>query len=128
MTSAGSETHEDLFDELLRAGRSSLGEHQAKALISEHGVPVPSGCFIAAGDLDGLSVAKLAERLDTLTGPYVLKVVSADILHKSDVGGVRLNLADADEVHAAIAQMRALAPIAAASLDGFLVEQMSSPG
>ena len=61
-------------------------------------------------------------------GPFALKILSADIAHKSDVGGVQLNLADAGAVQAAKGDMldrvRKAAP--AARLDGFLVSEMRS--
>jgi acetyltransferase len=60
--------------------------------------------------------------------PVVLKVVSADVLHKSDVGGVVLNVIDADAVREACARIRA--SIAqhqpGARIDGFTVEEMIS--
>ncbi|MGI9383322.1 MAG: acetate--CoA ligase family protein, partial [Methyloligellaceae bacterium] len=69
-----------------RAGRRWLGEDAGKTLLAEFGVPVPrsvavpdAGCLDAAADL---------------TPPFALKVISPDILHKSDVGGVALGLQD----------------------------------
>jgi acyl-CoA synthetase (NDP forming) len=54
--------------------------------------------------------------------------MSAHILHKSDVGGVRVRLQNAAEVRSAIAAMRASPTIAAHPLDGFLVEEMAPAG
>ena len=65
-----------------------------------------------------------------LTGPVVLKIVSPDITHKSDIGGVALGLTGADAIRAAFdamqASVRSHAP--AARIDGVLVAPMLSGG
>ncbi len=57
--------------------------------------------------------------------PVVLKILSPDILHKSDIGGVILGVADAQAVRAGFAQVMACAP-AAARIDGVLVAKQVS--
>jgi acyl-CoA synthetase (NDP forming) len=87
----------------------------------------------------GLSVARegVAATLDEARGvarglgyPVALKVVSADLPHKSDVGGVRLGVPDeaalGDEWRALEAAVRANAP--AARVEGILVQEMVPPG
>lgn len=63
---------------------------------------------------------------ETLGYPVVLKLLSADVLHKSDIGAVHLNLADADAVRAAHAAVRQAAAAQApqARVDGVLVAPM----
>ncbi|MFK7945657.1 MAG: acetate--CoA ligase family protein [Paracoccaceae bacterium] len=63
-------------------------------------------------------------------GPYVLKVISRDILHKTDIGGVALGLSDHDKVAAALEAMRnSLSESAPETrIDGYLVQQMASGG
>lgn len=100
----------------LRDGRTSLSEVEAKALLREVGVAVPRGGFVA-------STEALAQHLEGLKPPYVVKVVSSSILHKSDVGGVKLNLPDAAAVRAA---MDATAELP--GRDGWLVEEMADAG
>ena len=101
----------------------TLGEAEAKALLSSYGIPVNRGAVAA----DAAEAAKISAGL---TYPQVLKVVSADIVHKSDVGGVVLNLADAAAVEAAAGQMAAT--IAArqpgARIEGYLVQEMAASG
>jgi succinyl-CoA synthetase beta subunit len=61
--------------------------------------------------------------------PVALKVVSADVLHKSDVGGVALGVAPADAERAAEALLRRVAAaVPAARVDGVLVSPMRSEG
>jgi acyl-CoA synthetase (NDP forming) len=106
----------------LRPG--ALNELQSLAVLREAGVPVlPAE---AAGDVDAAVAA--ASRCGW---PVVLKLLSADILHKSDVGGVRLNLRDEAALRAAHAALLADAArhAPAARIDGVLVAPMlAAPG
>ena len=106
-------------DAALAAGRSILTEHETKALLGAFGLPVPR--LIVAADRDA-AVAAARE----LGFPVALKVHSPDISHKSDVGGVRLNLQNADMVAAAFDDMlrhvRALRP--QARIEGAAVQPM----
>jgi succinyl-CoA synthetase beta subunit len=103
------------------AGRSSLDELSGKRLLARFGVAVPKSVMVQAGEA-------LGPKLAGLSGPYVVKVMSPDILHKSDVGGVRVKMQDAAEVEGAIRAMLARPEIARARLDGFLVEEMAPAG
>ena len=66
-------------------GRHALLEPEAKMLISYYGIPVTKG-FMARSKDEALEAAK------KIGYPVVLKIVSPDVLHKSDVGGVVLNV------------------------------------
>jgi succinyl-CoA synthetase beta subunit len=103
------------------AGRASLDELTAKRLLAEFGIAVPNAVLVRPGET-------LAPKLAGLTPPFVLKVMSPDILHKSDAGGVRVGLQDVTQVQAALQAMRAQPAIAGARLDGFLVEEMAPRG
>ncbi|MBW1993292.1 MAG: acetate--CoA ligase family protein [Deltaproteobacteria bacterium] len=74
-----------IISKALKEKRTSLMEHEAKELLRIHGIPVTSD-FLAK---DADEAARITEEFGC---KVVLKVVSPDILHKSDVGGVRLNL------------------------------------
>lgn len=102
-------------------GRGALDEASGKALLAQYGVRTPRS---AVAD----NAADAARVSDTMQGPFVVKVISPDILHKSDAGGVKLNLADADAVRVAIEEMAQKPAIACAKLDGWLVEEMIPPG
>ena len=69
----------------------SLDEPSAKRLLTHFGIAVPRATFLA----DSVSADMIEVALADLRPPYVLKVVSADILHKSDSGGVKLGLTSA---------------------------------
>ena len=77
-----------------QAGRTLLTELEAKQILRAYGIPtVPTS--IAASEDDAIDIAKK-------TGfPVVLKLHSETITHKTDVGGVQLNLKDADAVRSA---------------------------
>ncbi|MGE8616569.1 MAG: acetate--CoA ligase family protein [Achromobacter spanius] len=103
--------------------RDTYNEVQAMDVLRQAGLPVPD-CTLAT-DADAAVAAAMRA-----TGPVVLKVVSPDILHKSDVGGVKLNLSGEDAVrhgHAAILDsVRTHCP--AARIDGVLVAPMAPKG
>ena len=98
-------------------------EREALDALASLGVPVVTG-----------RLAKTAEQAvqcaQTWKGPVVLKVASADIAHKSDIGGVILNLRGEDAVRQAFAQVTNAARLHApeARLDGVLVAPMRPPG
>ncbi len=112
---------EALIAEARANGRGSLDEAAGKALLADFGVRVPRSRFAA----NAVQAAEIAGELD---GPFVVKVVSPEILHKSDAGGVALRLADPDAVRAAVEAMAAKPLIAAAKVDGWLVEEMMPSG
>jgi acetyltransferase len=103
----------------LKTGRQWLTEPEAKAVLKAYGVPV--GEFAMAADADGA-----AEAARGMPGPYVVKIVSPDIVHKSDVGGVMLDINTPEAVGAAareiLDRVREGAPDAA--IDGVIVQQM----
>jgi acyl-CoA synthetase (NDP forming) len=68
------------------------------------------------------------QALQALKLPVVVKVVSREILHKSDAGGVKVNLKSVDEVRDAIRTMSALPKIRNARVDGWLIEEMAPAG
>ena len=100
-----------------------LNEAAAKALLASHGVRSPR---------EGLATsAAEAARLATQIGfPVAVKVVSADILHKTEVGGVALGLADGPAVEAAVTRMMESIPthLPEARIDGYLVSEMVKGG
>jgi acyl-CoA synthetase (NDP forming) len=73
-------------------------------------------------------VAGAAAAVAELQFPVVVKVMSPDILHKSDAGGVRVGLESAAAVEQAIHDMMGKPAIAGARMEGFLVEEMAPPG
>ena len=106
----------------LASGREMLDEFEAKSLLKAYGVPTVATLAVAP------NAAAAVEAAATLGYPVVLKIRSPDISHKSDAGGVALNLADAAALRQAadtmLATLRAALP--AAALDGFTVQAMLS--
>ncbi|MBV9404200.1 MAG: acetate--CoA ligase family protein, partial [Acidobacteriaceae bacterium] len=107
----------------LRLPVGILPEYKAKEILRAAGIPTPRS-----------AVAHTLEEAQSIAAqigyPVVLKAQSADLSHKSDVGGVVLDLADQDALSAAWKHLheniaRLLPNI---TLDGVLVEQMSKPG
>ena len=88
----------------------TLDEAASKAVLLRHGLPVPPGAVCTAPDA--------AACANALGYPVVVKVVSAALAHKTEAGGVRLDLRSAEAVHAAVSSMAHLG-------DRFLVERMA---
>src|SRR5690606_27824061 len=112
-----------ILDGARAAGRERLDEAAALGLMESYGIPV------AAGRLAG-SDAEAAAAAAEVGFPVALKVVAPGISHKSDVGGVRLGLADAGAVRQAHGEMLAAVRKAApdAAIEGVLVQRMAPKG
>jgi acetyltransferase len=113
-----------LLEQALREGREWLDEEQAKTLLQAYGIPVVE--TRRARDAEEAVLAAMQ-----IGFPVAIKVLSPQIVHKSDVGGVALSLASADEVRSAVMAMRQriarLQP--EAKVLGFTVQAMASrPG
>jgi len=112
---------QQLIAEARSAQRTALDEAAGKRLLAGYGVAVPQTRVVK--DADGVAAA-----LKELKLPVVVKVVSPDILHKSDAGGVAVNLRTAADVEAAIREMAKKPKIAAARVEGYLIEEMAPAG
>ena len=105
------------------AGRETLGEADAKTLLAASGIELLAAELAFSRD----GACRIAER----TGfPVVAKVASPDIVHKSDIGAVRVGLADAAAVGIAWDAINAAVGTGApaARIDGILIEAMAPPG
>ncbi|MEO7496619.1 MAG: GNAT family N-acetyltransferase [Massilia sp.] len=104
----------------LAEGRYLLSEPESKAVLAAYGIPVVQ--TRTANSIEA-AVAAAGE----IGFPVAVKIISPDITHKSDVGGVALDLDSADAVRAAARRMHgrlaSLQP--GARLDGFSVQQMA---
>lgn len=103
--------------------RQLLTEVAAKELLNAEGIPVvPTRLARSAGE-----AVRLAKSLGL---PVALKVVSPDIVHKSDVGGVRLHLTSLAQVNKAYGEIAAgaRARIPDALIEGVSVQSMATPG
>jgi acyl-CoA synthetase (NDP forming) len=94
-------------------------EYVGKQFLREIGVRVPEGRLVLAAE-DAVTAAS------EIGFPVVLKVQAEQLSHKSDIGGVVLNLLDEAAVRAGWEQL--MRNLGGAQIDGVLVEQMSAPG
>lgn len=110
-----------IVSEALAQGRSVLGATESKDFLAAFRIPVARSVNVAGVD-DAVKAS------DAAGYPVVMKIDSLDITHKSDVGGVRLGLANAEAVRAALADM--MASVAArqpkARVNGVSIEPMIS--
>lgn len=109
----------ELIYKALEDGRNKLLEHEAYEFLRAYDLPVPKFGLAVSAD----EAAELAERIGY---PVVLKIVSPDIVHKSDVGGVKVNISSESEVRkwfdTIIQNVRSKAPTA--KVAGILVQEM----
>jgi len=110
-----------LVEAALAEGRTRLTDPEARELLRAYGVPVIDSRTVVSAEEAGRAAAEIG-------GPVALKIVSRDVSHKSDVGGVVLNLAgEAATTQAAHAmRRRVLEARPEARIEGFLLEPMVS--
>lgn len=114
------ETARLVIDGALAANREVLNEMESKAVLAAFRIPIARTMMACSAD----EAALLAQQLGL---PVAMKIVSPDIMHKSDVGGVRLHVQTLPEVRAAYqeltASVRAARP--GATIEGVAVETMA---
>ena len=106
------------------AGQSGVvPEYRAKAILAPLGIPFPNGAFCT-------SIAEALNAAEAIGYPGALKAQSPRLSHKSDAGGVVLNLSNAAELRAGWDRLHAnvAAYDAAIALDGVLLEGMGERG
>jgi succinyl-CoA synthetase beta subunit len=101
--------------------RTALDEAAGKQLLASFRVEVPKSVTVT-------NAKGVAKAIAALNLPLAVKVMSPDILHKSDAGGVHVNLRDAAAVEQAINAMAASPAIRNARVDGYLIEEMAPAG
>jgi acetyltransferase len=107
---------------VIAAGRSVLSEVEAKELLVAYGIPiVPTDVARNPAEVGTLAAGWIAQH-----GACVVKILSDEISHKSDVGGVRLGLERADEAQRAAEDMvqRVARLMPTAKIKGFTVQPM----
>ena len=104
-------------------GRDSLTEIEAKQVFAAYGLPVTKNALAKNED----EAVKLAEEIGF---PIVMKIVSPDILHKSDAGGVKVNLKNTEEIRSAFKTImdNAKAYKADADIHGVVIQEMAPWG
>ncbi len=111
-----------LIENAIKRSRYQLNEDESKQLLSYYDLPVNPGKVVNSPE-DAVSYA------EKIGYPVVLKIASFDILHKTDVGGVVLNIKDSEEVvkiyNQILSKVKSMKP--EARIDGILVEKMVKP-
>jgi acetate---CoA ligase (ADP-forming) len=120
---AATSTVDRILAEAIGAGRSELSEIESKQILDAIRIPVASAHLARSAE----EAAELAARLGF---PAALKVVSPQVVHKSEVGGVELGLGSPAEVKAAFERIRhgLAARRPGALFDGVAVQAMAAPG
>ncbi|AHB05783.1 MULTISPECIES: bifunctional acetate--CoA ligase family protein/GNAT family N-acetyltransferase [Pandoraea] len=110
-----------IIDGVMREGRALLSEPEAKGVLAAYGIPVVETLVAETPEQAGA----LAQGLGF---PVAVKLVSPDITHKSDVGGVVLNIETAEQACDAARQIRkrALAAKPDARVTGYSVQRMAN--
>ena len=80
-----------IFKNALDEDRTFVLEHEAKDIMAAYGIPVPTYATAASAE-------EAVKKSEEIGYPVVLKILSKDILHKSDAGGVKINLKTEEEV------------------------------
>ncbi len=113
------EMNRKIITDALKNGRYVLTEPEAKKFLTNYEIPVPRG-YLAVNADDAVAKA------DSLGYPVVMKIVSADIVHKIDVGGVLTNLANSIAVRHAFESIihSVSSHLPRAKIDGVYVEEM----
>jgi len=106
-----------------RAGGTEIVEFQAQRMLEAYNLPTPQTALAQTSD----QAVEAAERIGY---PIVLKIASADISHKSDVGGVAVNLKSPEEVKKTFIELtsKAKARRPEAYITGCLVQEMAPQG
>jgi acetyltransferase len=116
-------TVHELLEQAIAHGQTQLGEAEARPVLAAYGIAQPPAELARTAEEAGRLAAEIGF-------PVALKIVSPDIFHKSEVGGIALKLGDEAAVQAAftamLARVRERQP--SARIEGVLVTQMAPPG
>lgn len=112
-----------VFPEFYGKQAYALSEHESKTELKQYGIPVADECILH-------SEKDIREAAQCMPAPWALKIESSDILHKSDVGGVILNVADVEAAENAYLQImdNVKKNCPQAQINGILMTSMMKPG
>jgi acetyltransferase len=117
------QTVAQIIDEVLSEGRVSIGDAEARSILTAYGLDIPASKLAETAD-------EAVEYANEMGYPVVLKIASPDILHKTDVGGVKVDLENATDVRDAfdLITYRAQRYLPEARIWGCLVQKMVPEG
>ncbi|HAL61803.1 MAG TPA: acyl-CoA synthetase [Chloroflexi bacterium] len=110
---------QEVFEQVRSEGRLTVGDAEARRVMEAYGIPLPQS-VLARNPEEALEAA------ESIGYPVAMKIASPDILHKTDIGGVRLNIRGPDEVRDSfdLLNYRALRFMPEAEIWGVLVQEM----
>lgn len=120
---ADKDTVKRIISDYRKRSELQVSEADAKLILKAYGIPIPAGHLAE-------SSAQAAEIAELLGFPLAMKIVSPEVIHKSDAGGVALNLSSVDEVKKAYKQMVECVSRAVpnARIRGAYIERMCESG
>jgi acetyl-CoA synthetase (ADP-forming) len=115
--------HFSILDKIKKEGRSILTEFESKKLLKQVGIPLVETKLAKTQK----EVVLLSQKIGF---PVALKIVSPDVIHKSDVGGVKLSLNNVAQVRTAYNEIKESInqKCPGATIHGISVQKMVSPG
>ncbi|MBR2254878.1 MAG: acetate--CoA ligase family protein [Candidatus Methanomethylophilaceae archaeon] len=117
----GRDVAKSIIDRAFSEGRNSLTESEGKEIFKAYGVPTPGEAIVNSAD-------DAAKECDRIGYPVVMKIVSPDIKHKTDVGGVVVGVKDAAEAKASYTRIMdsCTKNVPGANIVGVSIQQMVS--
>jgi acetyltransferase len=112
----------ELIAEALKQGKKYLGEAEGNEILSAYGFPVLPACLASSPE----EAAQAVEGM----GPCVFKIASPDIIHKSDVGGVKMGISTSEEARKAWDEIVSSSEtnMPDAEIQGIYVQKMAPKG
>ncbi len=120
---ADREKVKDIFEQVRSEGRLSIGDAEAREIMQAYGISIPRSELAETAE----EAVEIAEKIGY---PVVMKIASPDILHKTDIGGVKLNIQSPADVRDAFDLLvyRATHYMPEAQIWGCLVQEMVRGG
>ncbi len=109
----------EMIRQAVRDNRSYLMEHESKEILEGIGVAT-TGYLVARSEDEALAIC------EKIGFPVVMKIVSPDVVHKTDAGGVKLNIASTEEARRAYRDI--LETFKYQHIEGVAVQRMARPG
>jgi len=113
------EVIKDIIDQAKSVDRTYLMEHESKAILEELGIST-TGTVVARTEEEAVEIFK------SLASPVALKVLSPDVVHKSDAGGVKLHLNEENDVRRAYRDI--VSSFQGKPVEGISVQKMAPTG
>ncbi len=110
-----------IFDDVLATKEKVITEELAKQVLTEYGVKVPPYALVTSEE-------EAAAKAKQMGFPLVAKIVSPEILHKTDVKGVKVGLQNEAQVREAFSDMYSRLSTQYSTVKGVLLEKMVPPG